>query len=351
MILEAIELLSAGKDLTVAQTQAVIEEIMRGGVETPQIVSFLRALNVQGITSDELSGAAKVMCDCAIKLNSRHQVIADTCGTGGDRKHTFNISTAAAFIVSGAGIAVAKHGNRSVSSKCGSADVLEALGVKINLSKEAAQRCLDEIGISFLFAPNFHPAMKYVMPARKEIAQKTIFNFLGPLCNPAGARYQLIGVPDSGCAQNIAEALVKLGPEHTKHALVVCGSDNMDELTTQETAFSLIYEVYEGKLVSPEGVKISAKDFAFQEAQAGALNGQTAKENASILRELLEGKRQGAYRDIVLLNAGAALYATGTKLKPLKEGISEGIVLARDSLDSGKALEKLELLMQYSNEN
>ncbi|MFA4889221.1 MAG: anthranilate phosphoribosyltransferase [Candidatus Omnitrophota bacterium] len=348
MILELTEKLSKG-NLTAEEMSAAMKEVMSGQADTSSIVAFLKALNAQGITPDELAGAAGVMGDYVLKINSIHKVILDTCGTGGDKSHTFNISTAAAFVASAAGIAVAKHGNRSVSSKCGSADVLEALGININMGKEIAQKCLDEIGITFLFAPNFHPAMKYAMPARKEIGVKTIFNYLGPLCNPAQAAHQLIGAPDIGCALNMAEALVKLGAGHTKHALVVSGDDLTDEFTTQSDARTLIYEVYEGKLVNSKAEALSAKDFGFKEAQPGAVNGLTVEENARILREILENKLQGPYQDIVLLNAGAALYAAKTEIEPLKIGITNGIELARLALESGKALEKLELLIKYSN--
>lgn len=335
MIKVATEQLANGLNLTTAQMNAVMEEIMTGTVGTPEIVSFLNNLNKKGETVDELTAAAKVMRAHAIKVHTMHKVILDTCGTGGDKKGTFNISTAAAFVVSGAGIAVAKHGNRSVSSKSGSADVLEALGVNINLSKEKSQQCLDDIGITFLFAQNFHPAMKYAMPARKEIGAKTIFNFLGPLSNPAGATHQLIGVYDSRWADILAGALAKLG---TSHALVVRGQDGLDEITTTTQTF--ILEVRQGKL--GEQYQIKPEDFGLKRSHPDDLLGGTSLENASILRQILEGK-PGYMRDIVSLNAAAAIY-TADKVKSIKEGM----VLANECINSGKALEKLELLKKYS---
>ena len=338
---EAIKKLSGGAHLFSSEMEGVMKEIMGGQVDTAQIVSFLVKLNENTETSEEVIGAAKVMRENMVKINTRHNVVLDTCGTGGDRKHTFNISTAAAFVVAAAGVAVAKHGNRSVSSKVGSADVMEALGVNINMPKDTAERCLDEIGITFLFAPNFHPAMKHVMPARKQIAAKTIFNFLGPLCNPSGAKYQLIGVYDSGWALNLATALKELG---AVHALVVHGRDKMDEITT--AGKTLVYEVYRDKELKEEEIDFS--EFGFPKSNPGDLKGtDSASDNAAIITGILEG-REGFFRDVVVLNAAAALCAATDESGPLKEGIKEKINLAEDSIDSGKALEKLELLKEYS---
>jgi anthranilate phosphoribosyltransferase len=335
MIQEATEILSQRKDLTANQMEMVMEEIMTGSVDTPQIVSFLTALNRQGENSEELTAAVRVMRRYATKVHAKHQVILDTCGTGGDKKHTFNISTAVAFVASGAGIAVAKHGNRSVSSKSGSTDVLEALGVDINMSKEKIEKCLDDIGVTFLFAQNFHPAMKYAMPARKEIGAKTIFNFLGPLSNPAGATHQLLGVYDCNWAGILANALANLG---AKHALVVHGQDRMDEITTMSN--TLVFEVREGKVRDYE---ISYRDFKFKKAKLSDLSGGTAVDNARILIDILNG-RLGPVRDIVVLNAAAAIYAAD-RVGSIKEGIG----LAEESIDSKEALKKLELLKEYSN--
>lgn len=335
MIKVATEQLANGLDLSCVQMSAVMEEIMTGIVSTPEIVSFLNNLNKKGETVDELTAAAGVMRAQATKIHTKHKVILDTCGTGGDKLGTFNISTAAAFVVSSAGIAVAKHGNRSVSSKSGSADVLEALGVNINLGQAKSQQCLNDIGITFLFAQNFHPAMKYAMPARKEIGAKTIFNFLGPLSNPAGATHQLIGVYDSRWAGILAGALAKLG---TSHALVVRGQDGLDEVTT--TAETLILEVRRGKV--GEQYQIKPEDFGLKRSLPPDLRGGTPSENALILREVLEGKL-GVMRDIVSLNAGAAIYAADRV-----NSIKEGVALANECIDSGKALKKLELLKNYS---
>ena len=222
MIQEATEILSRNSDLSSGLMQAVMEEIMTGEAATSEIVSFLTALNHRGETVDEITAAVKVMRRHATKVEVIRDVILDTCGTGGDRKGTFNVSTAVAFVACGCGVCVAKHGNRSVSSRCGSADILEALGININMNKEQAQMCLNEVGIGFLFAPDFHPAMKYAMPARKLMATKTIFNILGPLTNPAGATHQLVGVYDPKWTEILARVLGNLG---TKHALVVHGRE------------------------------------------------------------------------------------------------------------------------------
>jgi anthranilate phosphoribosyltransferase len=335
VIKQATEILSGKKDLSGAQMQAVMEEIMTGRVDTPEIISFLSALNAQGETAEELSAAVRVMRIHATKVNSKQQDILDTCGTGGDKKHTFNISTAVALVACGAGAVVAKHGNRSVSSKSGSADVLEALGVNIAMSKQTAEKCLDDIGITFLFAPNFHPAMKYVMPARKAMAARTIFNFLGPLSNPAGATHQLVGVSDSRWAHILASALAELG---ARHALVVYGRDGMDEITTMDK--TMVLEVLAGQVREYE---INYQSLGFNKAELSDLSGGRAVDNAAILLDLLKGK-SGPLRDIVVLNSAAAIY-TADKAASIKEGIG----LANQSIDSGKGLEKLELLKEYSN--
>ncbi|MBU3958965.1 MAG: anthranilate phosphoribosyltransferase [Candidatus Omnitrophica bacterium] len=335
MIQEAIKILSQGTDLTASHMEAVMEEIMTGKVETPQIVSFLTNLNKQGETKDELTAAVSVMRRHVIRIHTEHKVILDTCGTGGDKKGTFNISTAVAFVASGCGICVAKHGNRSVSSKSGSADVLEALGININMTKEKIKQCLDDIGIAFLFAQNFHPAMKYAMPARKEIGAKTIFNILGPLTNPAGATHQLVGVFDARWTEMLARVLGNLG---TVHALVVRGEDGLDEIST--TATTLISEEYKGRI---NNYKVSPEDFGFKRANPQDLTGGTAADNARIVMDILNGKT-GPRRDIVVLNAAAAIY-TADKVKSIKEGIK----LASDSIDSARALERLELLKEYLN--
>ncbi len=334
MLQEIIEKLAKNEDLSAAQMQQTMEEIMTGRAQTKDIVSFLTALSNKGETVEELTAAVKVMRYHVTGISTKHKVILDTCGTGGDRKGTFNVSTIVAFVASGAGITVAKHGNRSVSSSCGSADILEALDININMSKEKIEKCLDEIGIAFLFAPNFHPAMKYAMPARKQIGKRTMFNILGPLSNPAGATHQLVGVFDAYWTGVLAEVFLRLG---TQHALVVHGQDGLDEITT--AAKTYVSEAHKGRV---DNYEINPEDFGIQKSKLEDLLGADAASNAKILMDILNGK-PGPKRDIVVLNAAAAIYAAD------KAGsIKEGIKFAAESIDSGKALEKLELLRQYS---
>lgn len=335
MIKEAIETLSKGADLTAYQMEQVMQEIMSGRVETPVIISFLVNLSKKGETPEELTAAVKIMRQFATKIDTRDKIILDTCGTGGDRRGTFNISTVVAFVCCGADVTVAKHGNRSVSSKSGSADILEALGINIHMGKEKIEACLDEIGIAFLFAPNLHPAMKYAMPARKEIGNKTIFNLMGPLSNPAGATHQLVGVYDSHWLEPLTKALQNLG---IVHSMVVCGEDGLDEITI--TAKTKVAEGLKDKIRSYE---INPEDFGFKKARLEDLSGGSAEDNAKILLDILNGSK-GPKRDIVLLNAGSAIYVAD-KVKSIKEGIE----LARISIDSKKAQEKLQLLKEYSN--
>jgi anthranilate phosphoribosyltransferase len=334
MIQEAIEKISRHNDLTGKEMELSIEEIMTGKTDTPIIVSFLTALNEKGQTLEELTAAVSVMRRHATKISTKHKSVLDTCGTGGDNSGTFNISTAVAFVVSGSGVVVAKHGNRSVSSRSGSADILEVLGININMDKDRIGRCLDEIGIAFLFAPNLHPAMKYAMPARKQIGKRTMFNILGPLTNPAQAAHQLVGVYDAKLVETLAGVLGNLG---SVHALVVHGQDGLDEITT--TSKTNICEEYKGKIKNYE---VSPEEFGFRRAKLGDLAGGTPSDNANILLDILNGK-QGPACDIVLLNAAFAIYAAD-KVKSIKEGIE----LARESIKSKRAKEKLELLKEYS---
>jgi len=334
MLQETVKQLSQNKDMTADQMRAVMEEIMTGRAETSDIVSFLTALNKKGETIEELTAAVSVMRKHVTRIRTDKEVVLDTCGTGGDRKGTFNVSTVVAFVASGAGITVAKHGNRSVSSCCGSADILEALGININMTPQGLEKCLNEIGIAFLFAPNLHPAMKYAMPARKQIGTRTMFNILGPLTNPAGATHQLVGVYDRRWTDILAAVLGNLG---TVHALVVHSQDGLDELTT--TIKTYVSEEYKGKLSNYE---IDPKDFGFKKVELEDLKGGTVVDNAKIVLDVLNGK-PGAHRDIVVLNAAAAIYVAD-KAKSVKEGIK----LACESIDSGRALEKLDLLKKYS---
>lgn len=334
MIREAIQQLQKKQDLDSAQMETVMEEIMSGMVDTPEIVSFLIALEDKGQTVEEITAAVLVMRRHARKVPVVEGIILDTCGTGGDQKGIFNVSTAVALVSSGCGIRVAKHGNRSVSSRSGSADILEALGVNLNLSPEKLGASLKDIGIAFLFAQNLHPAMKYAMPARKQIARKTIFNILGPLTNPAGARHQLVGVYEKSWVRKIAHVLAQVG---AAHALVVHGEDGLDEVTT--TAATEVAEVHDGKINS---YIITPEEFGFRRARLEDLRGGSAQENAAVLLDILKGK-SGCLRDLVVFNAACAIYAADRVFS-----VKDGIQLAEEAIDSGKALKKLELLKEYS---
>lgn len=334
MIEEATKKISQGIDLDKNEMYAAMQEIMTGKIETPQIVAFLTALNKKGETQEELTAAVTVMRRYVTKINARQNTILDTCGTGADNKGTFNVSTIVAFVASGCGIAVAKHGNRSVSSCCGSADILEALGVNINMSPHEIEKCLNSVGIAFLFAQSLHPAMKYAMAARKQMGVKTMFNVLGPLSNPAGATYQLIGVYESRWLEILARVLANLA---TVHALLVHGNDGLDEITT--TTSTSISELYKGEIKSYE---IRPQDFGLKEAKPEDLKGGSTTDNAKILLDVLNGK-PGQKRDIVILNAAAAIYAADKAAS-----IKDGIKLAVESIDSGEALKKLELLKSFS---
>lgn len=334
MIKKVTAILSKKVDLTGPQMRLAMEEILTGKADMASIVAFLATLSKKGETVREVVAAVRVMRRHAIKIRPKHKTILDTCGTGGDTKGTFNISTAAGFVAAGAGVVVAKHGNRSISSLCGSADILEALAIEINGDKERIERCLNEVGIAFLFAQSLHPAMKYAMPARKAIGHRTIFNILGPLSNPAGATHQLVGVYERHWVKVLANVLNDLG---SKHALVVHGEDGLDEITT--TAGTHVAEVRNGKVSTR---MIYPEDFGIKRARLKNLAGGNAHENAEILLDILEGK-PGPKRDIVVLNAGAAIYVAD-KAKSIKEGVK----LAAEAVDSGKALEKLEQLRECS---
>lgn len=334
MIKEAIARLTEKKNLTPFQMQVAMQEILSGVTDTADIIAFLTSLSDKGETVEELTAAVSVMIKHIDTIVVDRPNILDTCGTGGDKKGTFNISTLTAFVASGAGVTVAKHGNRSVSSKCGSADILEALGVSISMDKDRIKKCLEEIGIAFLFAPNLHPAMKHVMPARRQIGQRTMFNILGPLINPARATNQLIGVYSAQWVPILARVLYNLG---TEHVLVVYGRDGLDEVTTTDA--TIVSEVNAGRFSDYE---ITPAEFGIPQARIEDLLGGTIEENVAIVNEVLDGKK-GPRRDIVLLNAGCAIYAANKALS-----IMEGIRMAAESIDSGKARMKLELLKRYS---
>ena len=334
MIQDLIKRLALKNDLTSQEMQEAMQAILSGVTETADIVSFLTLLNSKGETVEELTAAVSVMVRYIDAIVVDRPNILDTCGTGGDKSGTFNISTATAFVASGAGVTVAKHGYRSVSSRCGSADVLEALGVNINLDKAAIKRCLEEIGIAFLFAPSLHPAMKHVMPARRQIAEKTMFNILGPLINPARATNQLIGVYSREWTPVLSRVLSNLG---TDHALVVHGEDGLDEITT--TARTFVSEAKAGKFTDYE---LAPEDFGFKRSRPKDLLGGSVEDNARIIKDVFNGK-SGPCRDIVLFNSGCAIYAAN------KAGdIKSGIKLAEESIDSKSAYQKLELLKEYS---
>jgi len=334
MIREAIETIVSGSSLTFEQAAGVMEEIMSGEATPAQFAALVTALRIKGETVDEIAGLASVMRAKVIPVMATPPVI-DTCGTGGDNAATFNISTTVAFIAAGAGLKVAKHGNRAMSSHCGSADVLEALGVNIDLSAEAVAECLKRIGIGFMFAPIFHPAMKYATAPRREIGIRTVFNILGPLTNPAQAESQIIGVPSRELGDKIASVLHRLG---TKHSLVVHGIDGMDEISI--TGKSLIWDVNQYGASSP--YQVSPHDFGFKEASLAQIKGGTPEENAEMLRRILGGEG-GPRRDVVVMNAAAALVA-GERASDLREGAR----LAEKVIDSGRASEKLDGLVRLS---
>ncbi|EHP87375.1 anthranilate phosphoribosyltransferase [Methanotorris formicicus] len=334
MITDAIKKVVEFKDLDESEAIEVMNEIMGGKATQPQIASILTALRMKGETPVEIASFAKVMREFATKINPKVDKLVDTCGTGGDNLNTFNISTTVAFVVAGCCVAVAKHGNRSVSSKCGSADVLEALGVNLDIPPKKVEECIEKVGIGFLFAPLYHSAMKHALPVRKEIGIRTVFNVLGPLTNPANAEYQVVGVYDGNLTEKIAEVLKLLG---LKGAMVVHGS-GMDEITT--TGETKISELKDGDVKT---YTITPEEFGFKRANVDELKGGDAKENARILREILDGK-EGAKRDIVLINAAAALYVCNEA-----KSLEEGIKMAEKSIDSGKAMEKLEKLVEFTN--
>ena len=334
MIKEAINTLVSGNPLSFEEASGVMEEIMSGEATPAQIAALVTALRIKGETVDEIAGLASVMRAKAIPVMATPPVV-DTCGTGGDNSATFNISTAVAFIAAGAGLKVAKHGNRAMSSHCGSADVLEALGVKIDLGAEAVAECLERIGIGFMFAPIFHPAMKYATAPRREIGIRTVFNILGPLTNPARAQFQVIGVATTELGQKIALVLHRLD---IKHALVVHGTDGMDEISITDR--SLVWEVNENGVLP--AYEVSPQYFGFREANLNEIKGGTPEDNAQILRCILNGDR-GPRRDVAVMNAAAALVA-GNRTSDLNEGAR----IAEEAIDSGRALEKLDALVRLS---
>ena len=333
MIKEAIASLVSGRSLTTEEAASVMEEIMEGKATPAQLGAFVTALRIKGETADEIAGLASVMLAKAVRVTIAEPVL-DVVGTGGDNSNTFNISTAAAFVAAGAGLKVAKHGNRAMSSQCGSADVLEALGVRIDLNAEQVQRCLHEVGMGFMFAPIFHPAMKYAAAPRREIGIRTIFNILGPLTNPAGAKAELLGVADESLVEKLTLVLQSLG---CYHAVVVHGEDGLDEITI--TGKTQVCELKDGHI---KRYSISPEDLGLSRASVDSLRGDTIDENATLLRGILAGA-SGPQRDVVLMNAAAALLA-GDRVETLQHGLA----LAREVIDGGHALAKLDQLIGFS---
>lgn len=323
------------QDLTEEEARLAMETIMDGEATPAQIAAFMVALKMKGETVDEIAGCAKAMRARASSIKIDVPVFVDTCGTGGDGAHTFNISTTAAFVVAGAGVRVAKHGGRGVSSDCGSADLLEALGVKIDLEPDRVKACINEVGIGFMFAPVFHKAMKHAAGPRREVGQRTIFNLLGPLTNPANAPYQVIGVYTAPLTGLMAEVLKKLG---LRRGFVVHGMDGLDEITN--TGQTLISEVCDGRVSS---YSISPEDLGIETAHVNDLSGGTGQENAEITLCVLKGEK-GPRADVVLINAAAALVAAGAAAS-----FKDGVTLARESVRSGSAMRKLQALKDFSH--
>lgn len=334
MIKDYIKKVVEGQDLTENEMIDTMNIIMVGEATPAQIGSFLTALRLKGETVDEIKGAATVMRQKATPIQVHSKTIVDTCGTGGDESGTFNISTAAAFVAAGAGLTVAKHGNRSVSSLSGSADVLQSLGVNVEAETKRVEQCLNEIGIGFLFAPFFHPAMKHVISSRREIGIRTIFNVLGPLTNPLEAPSQVIGVYSKSLTHTLADVLKGFG---AKHVFVVHGCDGLDEITL--TGCSHVSELKENKI---HNWKLEPETYGLPLCKPEDLKGGYPNENAEIIQKILNGEK-GPKRDITVLNAAAVIIAGG-----MAENFEKGISLASESIDSGKSLEKLQLLKKLS---
>lgn len=335
MIKEAIHKVFKKENLTYEEAEAVMNEIMEGEASAVQMSSYLTALSMKGETVEEITASAAGMRAHCVRLLHDMDVL-EIVGTGGDGANSFNISTTSSLVISAAGIPVAKHGNRAASSKCGAADVLEALGVNITIAPEKSRELLEKIGICFLFAQNYHFAMKYVAPVRKELGIRTIFNILGPLANPAGANMELMGVYDESLVEPLAHVLANLG---VKRALVVYGTDGLDEISL--SAPTKVCEVKDGTFTSYE---ITPEQFGLTRCSKDDLVGGTPAENAQITRDILAGK-QGPKRDAVLMNAGAAIYMAGKA-----DSIQAGINLAKEIIDSGKAAEQLAKFVEFSNQ-
>ena len=328
--------LSEGKDLTKDEAMYTQDMILTGQATEAQIACILTALKMKGETLDEITGFAAVLRDKANTISPDVDNYVDLVGTGGDCTYSFNISTTSAFVVAASGLPVAKHGNRSISSKSGAGDVLEALGVNIAADPDVVKKCVEEVGIGFMFAPHFNPAMKYVGKVRKDLGFRTIFNILGPLSNPSRAKAMVVGVYTSKLTDIIAKAMMNIGVER---AFVVSGCDNMDEITL--TGSTTISEIKDGRVNT---FTVTPEQFGFKRCGLDELQGGDGTVNAGITKDILSGKEKGAKRDIVLLNAGATLYVGG-----MADSIQAGIRLAQETIDSGKALKTLEALVNASN--
>ena len=335
MIKEAIIKLSKKQDLAYAEAEAVMDEIMSGQATPVQMSYYLTALSLKGETIDEITASAAGMRAHCIKLLHNLDVL-EIVGTGGDGSNSFNISTTSSLVIAAGGVPVAKHGNRAASSKSGAADVLEALGVKITLTPERSAEILKKINICFLFAQNYHIAMKYVAPIRKELGIRTVFNILGPLSNPAGANMELMGVYDQSLVEPLAQVMANLG---VNRGMVVYGQDSLDEISM--CAPTSVCEIRDGKFTSYE---ITPEQFGYERCEKGALTGGTPAENAEITKAILKGEEKGPKRQAVCLNAGAALYIAGKAAS-----IEEGVKLAESLIDSGAALKKLEEFVEETN--
>ena len=332
---EILAKLVAGNDLSVEEAKKAQEIILTGQATDAQIAAFLTALRMKGETIDEITGLASVLRDKANTIAPKVDKHVDLVGTGGDCTYSFNISTTSAFVAA-AGLPVAKHGNRSISSKSGAGDVLEALGVNISADPDVVSRCVETVGIGFMFAPHFNPAMKYVGKVRKELGFRTVFNTLGPLSNPSRAKAMVVGVYDKNLTETIANAMMNMGVER---ALVVSGNDNMDEITL--TGATTISEIKDNTVNT---YTVTPEQFGFETVELKELQGGDGKVNAQITKDILSGKEKGAKRNIVLLNAGATLYAGG-----MCSSIEEGIKLAQKTIDSGKAASIIDALVEASN--
>ncbi|MBU4227023.1 MAG: anthranilate phosphoribosyltransferase [Candidatus Atribacteria bacterium] len=333
MFKEILNKIVTGESLNEEEAYETMNEIMQGITTPAQIASFLTALRVKGETVEEITGCARAMRENAVSLKETYPLAVDTCGTGGDTKGTFNISTVAAFVVAGTGIMVAKHGNRGVSSKSGSADVLEALGININLTPSQVEECLQKLGIAFFFAPVFHPAMKHAIGPRREIGFRTIFNLLGPLTNPAGVKRQILGVYDPDITELIAGVLKRLGAQN---AMVVCGEGGIDEISI--TGFTKITQIKNREITT---YYIKPEDLGLCRYELKDIKGGDAKVNAEITLNILRGK-DGPQRLMVIVNAAAALIVGG-----MAKDMRDGIEIAAETIDSGRALKKLEGLREY----